>query len=143
MTSEDKAAGRVLLPPTIEPRSYAIQIVPDFNSFIFQGTEQITVNVITATSIVQLHAKDLYVSSASFTASGGDGKALEAVEINMHLKNTVVTLVFPSDLPVGTGGTLSISFQGTINNQMAGFYRSQVDEKSDEAGSFTNRCSVT
>ena len=125
MASSDKAVGRVLLPPTVEPRSYAIQIVPDFTSFLFQGTEQVTVDVITATSVVQLHAKDLHVTSATYTAKGGEGKALEAVEINMHLKDTVVTLVFPSNLPVGAGGTLSLTFQGEINNQMAGFYRSQ------------------
>ena len=82
-------------------------------------------DVVTATSEIQVHAKDMYISAASFT--GADGKAVEATEVGMHLKDNVATLRFPSEIAAGTG-TLSISFAGEINNSMAGFYRSQYED---------------
>ena len=36
----------------------------------------------------------------------------------------MLTLTFPEELPVGAG-EITIVFEGEINNQMAGFYRSQ------------------
>jgi len=37
----DKAAGRVLLPPCVEPRAYSISIVPNFETFTFTGSEEV------------------------------------------------------------------------------------------------------
>jgi aminopeptidase N len=36
-----------------------------------------------------------------------------------------VTLVFPTDLPISSKGLLVLNFTGTMNNNMAGFYRSK------------------
>ena len=70
--------------------------------FTFSGTEKISVDVVSATAEIQLHAKDLYVSAATF-APEGDGASADAIEINMHLKDTVLTLRFAEALPVGKG----------------------------------------
>jgi hypothetical protein len=66
---------------------------------------------------VQLHAKELYVSAASF--KDASGKVTETVEINTQLKDKVVSLVFPEELATGAG-SLTITFAGEINNAMAG-----------------------
>ena len=52
---------------------------------------------------------------------------MNAVEINVNLKLTIMTLKFPAELPVGAG-TLTMKYQGEINNAMAGFYRSQYED---------------
>ena len=44
-------------------------------------------------------------------------QAVEAVEVQTHLTDTVVTLVFASELPVGEG-SLRLDFRGDINNQV-------------------------
>lgn len=109
----------------MEPISYDIKLTPNLETFTFTGSENIAVNVVSATTEIKLHAKELYCSSATFT--GADGKSSEAVEINTHLADTVLTLVFPAALSEGEG-TLGLIFTGEINNQMAGFYRSQYDD---------------
>ncbi len=43
------------------------------------------------------------------------------------MKATTVTFTFPSELPVGEG-VLTIKFSGILNNQMAGFYRSNYTD---------------
>lgn len=71
------------------------------------------------------------MSSAIFKGSGETAATtVEATQINMDLKATVLTLKFPSELPVGAGATLDLVFSGEINNQMAGFYRSQYVDAS-------------
>jgi puromycin-sensitive aminopeptidase len=42
----------------------------------------------------------------------------------MNLKATTVTFVFPKALPRSSSIVLEIDYQGCLNNQMAGFYRS-------------------
>jgi aminopeptidase 2 len=51
----DKASGRVLLPPNVEPKSYDISLVPDLVNFKFTGSEVIEVDVVTATSVVSFY----------------------------------------------------------------------------------------
>jgi len=104
MASNDKSAGRVILPPTVEPVAYDIKLIPNLDTFTFAGSEKISVNVVSATPEIQLHAKDLYVSAATFTGSADGAASFEATEINFHIKDTVLTLKFASDIPVGAGG---------------------------------------
>jgi hypothetical protein len=103
MASNDKSAGRVLLPPTVEPIAYDIKLSPNLESFTFTGTESVNVNVISACTEIQLHAKDLYVSTATFKGSGDGAAALEATEINFHVADTVLTIKFSSEIPLGAG----------------------------------------
>jgi len=57
-------------------------------------------------------------------------QTLEAVEVQTHLKDTVVTLVFETDLPVGEG-SLSLDFRGDINNQVVKVGRIEEDREVD------------
>ena len=70
------------------------------------------------------------MSAASFAPAAG-GASAEAVEIGCHLKKTILTLKFPSELEVGEG-VLTLTYQGEINNAMAGFYRSQYVDATGE-----------
>jgi hypothetical protein len=40
-----KSEGRVLLPPSVEPKAYDISIEPNLVDFTFTGSEKIAVNV--------------------------------------------------------------------------------------------------
>ena len=46
----------------------------------------------------------------------------------MHLKDTVATLTFDAELPVGDG-TLSLAFRGDINSQVEAFGGSREKNK--------------
>eukprot|EP00930_Biecheleria_cincta_P105887 TRINITY_DN9895_c0_g1_i3.p1 TRINITY_DN9895_c0_g1~~TRINITY_DN9895_c0_g1_i3.p1 ORF type:complete len:886 (-),score=194.02 TRINITY_DN9895_c0_g1_i3:264-2921(-) len=117
---------RVLLPSDVVPEKYDLTLEPDLEQSTFEGTVKITVDVQVATETVMLHAKELVISSAKFTASGSKS-AMKADEISLKIKDTTVTLGFIDVLPVGKG-ELEISFRGILNDQMAGFYRSQYTD---------------
>ena len=51
--------------------------------------------------------------------------SLKASDISYHEKSQRAILAFPEELPRSSKAVLSIQFSGTINNNMAGFYRSK------------------
>jgi len=112
---------RVVLPPCIEPKRYTVDYVPDLTNFVFRGEEDVEIEIVEETNTIRLNAFELSFRGASYQPKGG--KKQEPEEINYHLKSQVLSLVFSSPLAVGEG-VLHISFDGTLNNQMAGFYRS-------------------
>lgn len=82
--------------------------------------------ILEETSSVSLHSKEIYIVEVSFVPacapSGegeGAGKPLEASAISFDLKLSTATFTFPEPLAKGKG-TLKISFQCDINNQVNG-----------------------
>lgn len=77
-----------------------------------------------------MHAKELAFHSASYRSAAAtvDVAAVEAEEIRTNLKATTVTFVFPQALPADSEVDITILYAGVLNNQMAGFYRSQYKD---------------
>mmetsp|Transcript_50293 Transcript_50293/g.145843 ORF Transcript_50293/g.145843 Transcript_50293/m.145843 type:complete len:890 (-) Transcript_50293:64-2733(-) len=125
MASKDKSY-RVLLPSDVVPEHYDLTLEPDLERFTFDGVVKITCDVQVATEKVVVHAKELLISSAQFTAEGSDSP-MQACEIMMKVKDMTASLGFEEVLPVGKG-VLEIKFRGFLNDQMAGFYRSQYTD---------------
>lgn len=73
------------------------------------------------TSTVIFHSHQLSISEVSIQASGATH---EAVGLDFDLKAQTVTFRFPAKLPVGSA-KLRAAFTGTLNDDMAGFYRSK------------------
>ncbi|KAG5192903.1 membrane alanyl aminopeptidase [Tribonema minus] len=119
----DKAAGRVLLPPHVEPRKYNLRLEPDLERFSYEGLVKVDVEVVTSTNTITVHSKDIAVHEVSFTPGQQGSAPIAAIALAFDLKLTTLSMTFPTDLPAGPG-TLEIRFTGTLNNQMAGFYRS-------------------
>jgi aminopeptidase N len=113
---------RVLLPPNVEPSKYSIKLVPDLISFVYSGEETVAVDVVTATDTISVHSRDIAVQEVTF--AGASGKPVTATELSFNLKLMTLTIKFGEELPVGAG-SLYIKFTGTLNDQMAGFYRSE------------------
>jgi len=134
----DKKAGRVLLPETMEPMRYDLKLTPNLEQFTFEG--EVTVRVQTAvekhleTKEVIMHAKELAFHSATFrpvnncTIGNTASDVVEADEIRTNIKATTVAFVFPHALPLGSEVDITIRYTGFLNNQMAGFYRSQYKD---------------
>eukprot|EP00752_Nemacystus_decipiens_P007190 g6439.t1 len=130
-----KADGRVLLPSDVEPVEYRIKLTPDMEKFTCQGQQEVDLEIVEETSSVSLHSKEIYIAEVSFVPSGegeGAGTPLAASAISFDLKLSTATFTFPEPLAKGNG-TLKISFQCDINNQMAGFYRSGYTTVDGEA----------
>ena len=118
-----RSSDAVILPPYAEPRHYELSLTPDMRSFTFDGVVDIVVDILSATSSLVLHSKELtYYDSTTFTAT--DGSVTKATSHTTDYGRTTVTFAFGADLAAGEGGTLHIEFKGILNNDMCGFYRS-------------------
>jgi len=111
----------VELPSNIVPIRYSIKLTPNFTSFIYQGEEVIEVEVKESTNIIQIHSKEIYISDVEIVDVNDVPQ--KPTDINFNIPYSVVTMVFSNKIPVGKV-FLRINFQGELNNQMAGFYRS-------------------
>lgn len=74
--------------------------------FTFTGKEDVTVDIVSATSTIQIHANELSISKASFKGSGEGSKELQAVSVSINFKRKVATIAFPEELAVGEGKAL-------------------------------------
>ncbi|KAK3736507.1 hypothetical protein QZH41_009395, partial [Actinostola sp. cb2023] len=134
MSSESERKPFERLPSNVVPRNYNLTLQPALKEFIFSGNEVIDVEVTKATNQVVLNCVDIKISSAKFNAGNVD---LTAGEINYSKDDETATLVFPSDLPVGSGN-LRLDFTGELNDKMKGFYRSKYVDDGQE-----KYCAVT
>lgn len=107
-----KTAGRVLLPPTINPTRYSLHFTPDLANFTFSGVTTIelsTTKDVTGNEI-KMHAKELCFASASFVVKGRSEKE-EAVEIRVNMKETTVIFIFAREIPKEAMLVLTIEYQ--------------------------------
>ena len=115
------------LPTTVRPRHYDLTFEPNFVAFTFEGTATITVAVEEPTSVVQLHAAELSISTASAVLADGTTVQADATDVDEEAERA--TISFPRPLPVGEV-KLTLAFEGTLNDQMRGFYRSRYETPS-------------
>ncbi|KAL6233896.1 hypothetical protein BDW75DRAFT_180445 [Aspergillus navahoensis] len=121
MASKD----RDTLPSVVKPAHYDISLfdLQFGGSWSYKGIVSITSKVNSPTREVVLNAKEIEVHHAKVL--GRDGAELaKTSEITYDQKSERVTLGFPEELP-RSEIVVSISFTGTMNNAMAGFYRSK------------------
>eukprot|EP00405_Crypthecodinium_cohnii_P010223 CAMPEP_0206429112 /NCGR_PEP_ID=MMETSP0324_2-20121206/6049_1 /ASSEMBLY_ACC=CAM_ASM_000836 /TAXON_ID=2866 /ORGANISM="Crypthecodinium cohnii, Strain Seligo" /LENGTH=882 /DNA_ID=CAMNT_0053894735 /DNA_START=32 /DNA_END=2680 /DNA_ORIENTATION=+ len=122
---------RVLLPADVEPEHYDLTLEPDLEKFFFDGTVAITVDVKVATDIITVHTKELVVFSGVFKPLDAPETSYDVSEITNKVKEMTTSFGFTEPLPVGKG-VLTVKFRGILNDQMAGFYRSQYTDSKGE-----------
>ena len=133
MASNNKAAGRVLLPLTINPIRYDVKLTPDLENYTFSGvtTIELSTSADVNTSDIVMHAKELCFANASYIVKKGSSSGTtseevvhEAEEITINSKSTTVSFGFTTPIPKNSTLIMTINYNGFLNNQMAGFYRS-------------------
>jgi puromycin-sensitive aminopeptidase len=108
------------LPRTVVPGRYDIRLEPDLDTATYGGEEVVQVEVREETDEVLLNAVELTITKV--IAEGPDGARLEGVA-SLDPSNDRARLHFPRALRPGEW-SLRISFQGILNDQLHGFYRS-------------------
>jgi len=111
---------------TVVPSAYRIFITPDLESATFAGRVEIDVDIMEPTSALKLNAIELDLGAATLTSGG---TAHRSIDLRLDEQYEVATYTFDSGLPVGSA-VLEIAFNGILNDQLHGFYRSTFTDPS-------------
>ena len=112
------------LPRTVVPRRYELRLEPDLGAFTFAGTVAVDIDVVEPVDEIVLNAAELEISEGDL-----DGVALAGVDCDDEHERVVLRLGEPAS--PGTA-RLSLSFTGTLNDQLRGFYRSTYTDEDGE-----------
>jgi puromycin-sensitive aminopeptidase len=108
------------LPKTVVPERYEIRLEPDLERFTFAGEESVSVKIHEPVTEILLNAAELQIHQVSI--QDGRGLTLKG-ETTLDEPGERVRLAFRETLAPGPW-RLSISFSGTLNDKLHGFYRS-------------------
>ena len=119
------------LPRHVTPTRYELRLEPDLDNRTFAGHVTITVTVHEPTSEILLNAAELEVTSARMTDIRG---ITEKGAIQLQQERQRCCIRFATTCEAGTW-QLTLSFNGTLNDKLRGFYRSTYK---DSNGSITS-----
>ncbi|KAF1844531.1 aminopeptidase-like protein [Cucurbitaria berberidis CBS 394.84] len=126
------ASDRDILPAWVKPAHYTVSLhdLEFGGSFGYQGTVTINTNINKdgGFSDLVLNAHQLKIHAAELKT--GD-KTRSTKDISYDEKRQRVTLDFGEKIEYSGEATLEVKFEGTINNIMAGFYRSKYTPKGE------------
>ncbi len=114
------------LPRLAVPSAYRLELVPDLDMFTFTGSVEIDVEIVAPTDHLVVNAIELTIHTATITAGGKTHTA----GIGLDMETERLTLSASSELSAGPA-TIAITFDGILNDQLHGFYRSSY---TDETG---------
>ncbi len=111
---------------SVLPSAYRIFLTPDLDAATFAGRVEIDVDVDEPVNELTMHALDLELGAATLSS---DGTSYRSLEHRFDDTYETVTFVFDRELPTGPA-VIEIAFDGILNDQLHGFYRSTfTDDK--------------
>ncbi|XVF48712.1 hypothetical protein PTKIN_Ptkin03bG0211500 [Pterospermum kingtungense] len=114
--------GRPRLPKFAVPKRYDVQLKPDLAASKFRGNVSIDVDIVDDTRLIVLNASHYSITPGSISFSHRN-KVFKLSNIEMVQEDEILVLDFAKQLPKGMG-VLTIGFEGDLNDNMKGFYRS-------------------
>lgn len=95
-------------------------------SWSYQGTVKIDLEIKADTKEITLNTHQLKIHAAEIaTEQGKTEGTIKTTNVSYDAQNQRATLAFDQQIPQSHKAVLAITFQGTVNNDMAGFYRSK------------------
>ena len=126
--------SREALPTTVFFENYQVELTPNFDTFKYQGSVVITLNVVNPTDTIVLNSLEIDVVSANIN---GDNA-------NISYDNDTQRVLFKFSNELFGHYKLHVNFIGVHNDQMAGFYRSKyVDNNGNEKYMVTTQFEAT
>lgn len=108
------------LPDHVTPQSYDLRIAPDIEKSTFSGKILIQVLIKLATQRIELHSKNLKITSLRVV------KNMRLVDSNYTLEPTNDLLIIETSnkFSYNTEYTVVIEFEGILEEKVTGFYKS-------------------
>uniref|UniRef100_A0A0A0L0S9 Aminopeptidase n=1 Tax=Cucumis sativus TaxID=3659 RepID=A0A0A0L0S9_CUCSA len=128
----DQFKGQPRLPKFAVPKRYDIYLKPDLCLCKFSGSVAIDIDILSDTRFLVLNVADLLVhhASVSFT-NRNSSKVIQPSSIQECKVSQILVLEFVETLPFGLG-TLRMDFEGILNDNMKGFYRSTYEHNGEK-----------
>ena len=120
MTDHPIADDPYRLPRHVVPTRYELHLEPDLLARTFSGQETITLQVTRDTSEIVLNAAELDIFTALINGPAG---VQQKGHITLQPERERCTIRFSIPLVPGTW-RLALTFKGTLNDKLRGFYRS-------------------
>ncbi len=125
MSADIQTVDPYRLPRHVVPHRYDLRLEPDLGAATFTGRVSIALTVRQSTSTFLLNAVELTVSSAVVERTG---VRIEG-QIDLEAATQRCRLNFPQSIEPGDW-RLHVTFAGTLNDQLRGFYRSTYTDHS-------------
>ncbi|KAI9652074.1 MAG: Aminopeptidase 2 mitochondrial [Alyxoria varia] len=118
--------GREVLPDNVKPTHYEVLLNPDLEKFTYSGLVRIDLDVKEDSSSITLNTLELSIDNASLTVGSkpAEEDKISSLQSTQDEEAQTTTFALTKTVPKGSKARLTIEFKGTLNNQMAGFYRS-------------------
>ncbi|KAH7131928.1 peptidase family M1-domain-containing protein [Dendryphion nanum] len=126
-SSVDITKAREILPANVKPIHYHLTLEPDFETFKYNGTVEIDLDVVEDSTSISLNTTELKLHSA--TVSVGEQSAATEASITHNDDKQETTFSFKQKIPGGSKAKLTVTFEGILNDNMAGFYRSSFKDE--------------
>jgi len=115
-------APDLLLPRSVLPIHYNLNIEPNHNSNQFFGTITVELNVTESTNIIKIHSYLLTVTDPKVTDSSD--QSLELKNFTYDQQKQYHTIELNNQITVGNDYSLTLSFNGSLIGKIIGFYKS-------------------
>ncbi|KAI8089940.1 aminopeptidase [Halteromyces radiatus] len=124
-TQHVDTSDRQILPTNVKPVHYDLSLQPNLETFVFKGQVKINLDVIEPTRVITLNSHEINIISATLIVNDF---SQSSIDITYDTKKTEVKLTFPQEVSAHTKALLDINFEGILNDQMTGFYRSSYKD---------------
>ncbi|KAE8352907.1 peptidase family M1-domain-containing protein [Aspergillus coremiiformis] len=122
--------GREVLPTNVKPVHYDLTLEPNFESFTYEGTVVVDLQVTEDTTSISLNSNEINIHGATVFAQGA--VVTSSPDITINKDTQVATIKFAETIPAGSSAQVKLTFTGILNDNMAGFYRSSYKLPSGE-----------
>ncbi|PMB71604.1 Aminopeptidase 2, mitochondrial [Beauveria bassiana] len=120
-------SDREILPDNVKPHHYGLSIKDiEFKNWTYKGTVTIDSELVKPTTQIVVNTLELKLLRAKVSVDQTKStQSWQSTNFSNDEKAQRTTITFDQEIPVSSKATVTIEFQGTINNNMAGFYRSR------------------
>ncbi|XP_043210449.1 aminopeptidase N-like [Amphibalanus amphitrite] len=134
-TAADRPAPDIRLPRHLVPLAYQLRTLPLFEegNFSFSGEVTVTLRADAAGDNVTLHVSQLIVSDDSVAVTDvTDDRQVPVVRLVHDVEREFLVVVLAEPVVPGHNYSVNVMFSGTLNDKLAGFYRSSYTTSEGE-----------
>lgn len=123
----------IRLPKTMHPISYELKLIPFLfeGNFTFQGDVRIVVNVTASCKNITLHSVGLRMKEVQVwkIETPESRKPIIIADRKVMPADQFFVIIFATDLEANSTYEIDIKYNGTLNENLQGFYRSSYEVK--------------